>query len=85
MDSFQDFKDKLDQEHKWPCDYMFKFVAPSAKADEVRAIFQKETLIPKLSKAGNYISFTMEKRINSSDEVVEIYLQAKKIEGLIVL
>ena len=85
MDSFQDFKNKLDLEHKWPCNYMFKFVVPSAKADEVRTVYRNETLIPKTSKAGNYVSFTMEKRINSSDEVVAIYQEAKQIEGLMVL
>ena len=85
MDSFESFKEKLDKEHKWPTSYMFKFIAPIAKADEVNMVFAGETLKSKLSKAGNYESFTMEKLMNSSDEVVEIYLKAKKIEGLIVL
>jgi len=64
---------------------MFKFVAPSTKVDEVRAVFKNETLVLKLSKAGNYTSFTIEKQIYSSDEVVEIYQEAKQIEGLIAL
>jgi hypothetical protein len=85
MDSFESFKAKLDKVHKWPSSYIFKFVVPIAKADEVKAMFVKETLRSKLSKAGNYESFTMEKIMDSSDEVIDIYREAKKIEGLIVL
>ena len=84
-DSIETFKEKLDKEHKWPCSYMFKFIAPATKTEEVKAMFSKENLIEKTSKAGNYISFTMKKHMKSSDEVIEIYRQANKIEGLIVL
>ena len=85
MDSFKTFKEKLDNEHKWPAIYMFKFVAPSTKFHDVMTVFSKETLQVKHSKTGNYIAFTMKKMIKSSDEVVEIYLKAGKIEGLIAL
>ena len=85
MDSFESFKEKLDNEHKWPAIYMFKFVAPSDKAQEVMKLFSRESLQIKRSKAGNYVAFTMKKMINSSDEVVEIYVNARKIEGLIAL
>lgn len=85
MESFKAFKEKLDQEHKWPATYMFKFVVPKAKIDEFQKVFAKEPFQPKKSKAGNYTSFTMKKMMNSSDEVVEIYVRARKIEGLIAL
>ncbi len=85
MDSFSAFKEKLDQEHSWPGIYIFKFVVPSAKQDELREVFPEETFTERKSKAGNYISFTLKKTINSSDEVVDIYLKAKEIEGLIAL
>jgi len=85
MDSHKGFKEKLDLEHKWPSTYMFKFVVPSDKVESFNNIFRKEKLQSKKSKAGNYVSFTLEKMMNSSEEVVEIYLKAKKIEGLIAL
>lgn len=85
MDSVKAFKEKLDQEHKWPTDYMFKFVVPAAKENEVEEEFPSEDLQKRLSKAGNYIAFTFKKLINNSDEVVEIYQRARKIEGLIAL
>ena len=85
MDSFEAFKTKLDKEHKWPTIYMFKFVVPGDKSHEVKNIFSKEPLQTKQSKNGNYVAFTMKKLMRSSDEVVEIYLKAKKIEGVIAL
>ncbi len=84
-DSYKAFKEKLDSEHKWPTTYMFKFVVPSAKAPELRAWLSKESLHTKSSKNGKYISFTMKKVMKSSDEVVEIYIKARHIEGLMAL
>jgi len=85
MDSFAAFKEKLDKEHKWPSSYMFKFIVPKSKTIEFKEVFVKESFQSKESKAGNYTSFTMNKILNSSDEVVEVYQMAKKIEGLIAL
>jgi len=85
MDSHSDFKQKLDQEHQWPTIYMFKFVVPSKKVEEFIKVFGKETLQSKKSKGGKYLSFTLKKMMNSSQEVVEIYLKARKIEGIIAL
>lgn len=85
MDSVKAFKEKLDQEHNWPAYYMFKFVVPIEKEDEVKDAFPTEKFQKRLSKAGNYIAFTLKKMINNSDEVVEIYFRARKIEGLIAL
>ena len=85
MDSFKAFKEKLDQEHKWPDIYVFKFVVPVLKVPAFKAEFPDESFLEKKSKAGNYISFTLKKKLHSSDEVVEMYLKARKIEGLIAL
>lgn len=85
MDSFKAFKEKLDKEHSWPDFYLFKFVVPTAKKDELMAEFPEETFTEKNSKSGNYISFSLKKKVKSSDEVVDIYVRARKIEGLISL
>jgi len=85
MESFDAFKEKLDREHNWPTTYLFKFVVPSAKAEELKEIFVKESIQTKDSKSGKYVSFTIKKLINSSDEVIEIYIKAGEIEGLIAL
>lgn len=85
MDSFKAFKEKLDKEHKWPDNYVFKFVVPAAKENEFKAKFPNESFSEKKSKAGNYISFTLKKMLQSSDEVVEMYVKAKTVEGVISL
>ena len=85
MDAHRAFKEKLDQEHSWPGIYVFKFVVPSNKQQEIRDLFPEEPFTEKKSKAGNYVSFTLKKTIHSSDEVVEMYLKAQEIEGLIAL
>lgn len=85
MDSFKAFKEKLDNEHKWPTTYMYKFVVPSAKVSELKTILPTESFQSRPSKNGKYVSCTMKKRMNSSDEVVEIYMKVKSIEGLIAL
>jgi hypothetical protein len=85
MDPFKAFKEKLDQQHKWPDIYVFKFVVPIGRADEFNSEFPGEPFHEKTSKAGNYVSYTLRKQLHSSDEVVEMYLKARKIEGLIAL
>ena len=85
MDSYKDFKEKLNRVHKWPTTYMFKFVVPSTKVQEFTLLFSKETLDTKPSKNGNYVAFTMKKLVKSSDEVVDIYIAAKNIKGLMAL
>jgi uncharacterized protein (DUF1697 family) len=85
MNSVEAFKEKLDREHNWPDIYVFKFVVSIVKEHDFRALFSKETFHEKRSKAGNYISFTLKREMVSSDEVVDIYMKAKAIEGLIAL
>ncbi len=85
MNSVEAFKEKLDREHNWPDVYVFKFVVSKLKEQDFRALFNKETFHEKRSKAGNYISFTLKREMESSDEVVNVYMKAKTIEGLIAL
>ena len=85
QDSFHAFREKLDSEHSWPDYYVFKFVVPKNKVEEFRVLFSDEQLTEKQSKAGNYTSFTIKKMISSSDEVIEAYVKAKKVEGIISL
>jgi uncharacterized protein len=85
MTSIEAFKEKLDNEHKWPDVYVFKFVVSIVKEQDFRTLFSEEVFIEKKSKAGNYISFTLKREMKSSDEVVEIYLKVQAIDGVITL
>ena len=81
----QKFKEKLDQVHEWPGIYTFKFIVPENTADEVRGFFPKSDIKIKKSSKGNYLSMTIQAMMQSSDQVLDIYVKTSKIEGIITL
>lgn len=83
--SIHSFKEKLDKEYTWPSLYTFKFIVPKGKEDEVKNLFSNHTVKERASSQGNYISITAEVMVQSSDRVVEYYLEANKVEGIIAL
>jgi putative lipoic acid-binding regulatory protein len=78
-------REKLDQHYAWPALYIFKFIVPKGKADEVKQLFPFHTVTEKVSKNGNYTSLTIQMMAPSSDTVIEVYLKTSEIEGLIAL
>ena len=84
-DWINSFRSKLDQHHTWPALYIFKFIVPKDKLDELKNLFPLHNTSEKVSAKGTYVSVTMEIILPSSDSVIEIYQQAAKIEGLIAL
>ncbi|MGF1638779.1 MAG: DUF493 family protein [Cyclobacteriaceae bacterium] len=85
MISRQSFKQKLDDEHNFPTEYLFKFIVPKDKEQEMYDIFSKSTYVIKPSSGGNYLSFTARVQMQSSDDVITIYERAYTIEGIISL
>lgn len=81
----ESFKQKLDQQHDWPSLYMFKFIVPTGKEEEVFALFPKNDLTTKKSRKGNYTSVTAQVMMRSSEDVVEKYKAAHQIEGVMAL
>jgi putative lipoic acid-binding regulatory protein len=79
------FRDQLDRHHAWPTLYTFKFIVPSGKEEEVKALFPNHTSTEKPSKNGNYTSVTFKMMMPSSVAVIEIYMSAAQIEGIIAL
>ena len=84
-ENFDDFKEKLDKIHEWPSLYTFKFIVPSGKEDEILKIFPMHDVQQKTSAKGNYTSLTARIMAPSSDEVIRIYVEAHKVEGVIAL
>ena len=64
---------------------MFKFIVPSDVEDEVRKIFKGQEVTSRESSKGNYRSITVKMMINSTEEVIQIYEEAHKVEGIIAL
>ena len=83
--SVPDFKKKLEDQHDFPTIYMFKFIVPFEKEQEVIELLPEGDISSKASKEGKYVSVTARLMMESSDDVIEIYQQTHKIEGLIAL
>ena len=81
----QAFKEKLEEVHNFPTLYLFKFIVPNDKIGEVKALFPKNEVITKASSSGKYVSTTIRTMMESADHIIEIYNEARKIEGIISL
>lgn len=69
----------------WPNVYMYKFIVPIDKAEELLNLFRKEDTTTKVSRNGNYISVTAKPFMYNSEKVIDRYKEARKIEGIIML
>jgi uncharacterized protein len=76
---------KLDEFYTFPCPYVFKFIAPMARIDELTALFKDRPFTTRYSKNARYVSFTGEWEVGSSEEVISLYRQAAEIKGVIAL
>ncbi|MBS1936844.1 MAG: DUF493 family protein [Bacteroidetes bacterium] len=81
-------RNALDQVHKWPSVYMFKFIfePEQDRLDALLALFPPEAeVLRKYSKGGKYLSITVREVMLSAEEVVRRYDQTALIQGVIVL
>jgi len=82
-------KAALDQVHEWPSMYLFKFIVPSdnQKVAQLEALFNSETAEIRLrqSKNGKYTSVSAREVMTSAEEIISLYEEAYKIEGVISL
>ena len=76
---------KLDEFYTFPCCYVFKFIVPMARVDELAELFKGRPFTTRYSKNAKYVSFTAEWEVASSEEVISLYREAAKIKGVIAL
>ncbi len=79
------FKKKLEEHYSWPSLYLFKFIVPHEKTDDLKQLFPSHTLVEKASAQGKYVSITFQIMAPSSEAVIEVYQKAAHIDGLIAL
>lgn len=79
------FREKLDKHYAWPALYIYKFIVPTGQEENIKKLFPLNHATEKLSKQGNYTSVTVQAMMHSSDAVIEIYVKASKIEGIVAL
>ena len=86
---YEKLKAQLSEGFDWPSVYMFKFIIPAdnKRLAKVENLFntQESRVRIRQSSKGNYISVTAKEMMMSPDKVIERYLEAEKIEGLIAL
>ena len=85
LESREEFVRMLDQEHQWPTWYMFKFIAPRGKEQELVALFPAGQASVKASSKGKYRSVTSKLMMSSAEEVLDIYEKARQIKGVLAL
>jgi uncharacterized protein len=81
----QAFKEKLEEQTSFPTLYMFKFIVPSGKENEVALLLPNNKMSLKHSAKGKYVSATIKAMMPSSDAILDVYEKASKIEGVISL
>ncbi len=79
------FKEKLEAVGQFPMVYMFKFIVPNGREQEVGALFPRNEMNLKPSSGGKYVSTTIQMMVEDADQIIGIYEQAAKIEGVIAL
>lgn len=84
-DPYKSLKETLDTCETWPCSYVFKFIAPLGKLDELLARLDGMEHTTRPSSKGNYVSVTVRARMESSDEVIRVYEKVSDIEGVLSL
>lgn len=86
---YEKLKAQLDEGFEWPTIYMFKFIIPAdnKRLAKLESLFNtKEARVTtRQSRNGNYISITAKEMMMSPERVIDRYLEAEKIEGLIAL
>lgn len=86
---YKDLKEKLEENTKFPSDYLYKFIVPTTKnqEQEVENVFKNKNakIAKKKSKTGKYISVSILVKVNSSDAVIKNYHAVENIEGIISL
>lgn len=84
-DELQKFKSLLEDQYNWPTNYLFKFIVPYEKSQQVEALFPNTPIQKKGSQKGKYVSLSIDIKLDSADHVIAIYQQASQIPGLISL
>ena len=82
-------KEELDNSNTWPAEYLYKFIVPSEnhKIAKVEAAFNQMGAVIKTtqSKNGNFTSISVNVTMNSSQQIIDKYLEVSTIEGIISL
>lgn len=83
--NIESFREKLESEHTFPGLYLFKFIVPLERKDEVLKILPRGEVSMKESSRATYVSITLKAQVIESQQVIDIYSRAYQIEGIVAL
>ncbi len=88
-DFYISLKSKLEENHNFPEDYLYKFIIlnDSEKLTEIYKVFDqlKYSITTRESSNGKYISCSIQCFVLDADQVIFLYREVAKIEGVIML
>lgn len=88
-DFYLRFKEKLEETHTFPVNYMFKYIVPAEQniIAKLHSIFEMANPVfsTRESKNGKYTSVTIKVPVNDADDVVIYYRQTAAIDGIVAL
>ena len=79
------FLERINSVHKFPSNYMFKFIVPISEKDKLLMLFKNDDYKLKESSSKNFISITLSKMMKNADEIIYIYEKTSKIKNIILL
>lgn len=86
---YASLKSKLEEAHDFPQDYLYKFIIPTDqnKLTEIYRVFDglEHTISNRDSKTGKYVALNINVFVLDADQVIAIYKEVAKIEGVIML
>lgn len=87
-ESVNRLRERLNEVHKWPSIFMFKFILPTdeERITKLKLIFNESVEFrQRLSAKGNYTSVTVLEMMLDADSIFDRYTKAAEIEGIISL
>lgn len=88
-DQFENLRLKLTQEFVWPQKYMFKFIIAGENVEaksSLLLLFSSDAVVQeKSSSTGKFNSITIVQKLEDADAVIDIYIKAAGIAGVMSL
>lgn len=85
---YVNLKQKLEEQHKFPALYLFKFIIPADnhRLALVEALFGPEAQVTtRQSSSNKFISISAKEVMITADSIITVYKKAEKIEGIVSL
>jgi len=84
-DPYESLKLRLDESHRWPGVYTFKFIMKAELVPSFVVLLEGRKYTTRSSAEGRHIAITAELFMESSEEVIALYRKAAEFAGVIAL